>query len=65
MTFVTESAAYDRRGVAREAHRAFRIMRRRGWTFGDAMRFAWGRARDAKRQRAAEIAAFERLKWTA
>ncbi len=60
MAFVTETGAYDRREIVREAHRAYGVMKGRGWRFGNAMRFAWGRAREARRQREAELAAFAR-----
>ncbi len=65
MAFVTDAGRYDRRAIMREAHRVFRMMRGRGWRFGDALRFAWGRARTARDQRLGELAAFDRLQWAA
>ncbi len=47
------------------AHRAYGMMRGRGWTFTDAPRFAWGRAREARDLRRKELAAFDRLRWVA
>ncbi len=65
MAFVDVAARYDRRAIMAEAHRAYGIMRGRGWTFADAMRFAWGRAREARDLQRRELMAFERLRWAA
>ncbi len=65
MALVTDEAAYDRRAIMAEACRAYGIMRGRGWTFADAMRFAWSRAREARQQRLCELAAFQKLRWAA
>ncbi len=66
MAFVTDVAAYDRRAIMREAHRAYGVMKGRGWSFADALRFAWGRAKDAQQRRQAELAAFSRpQQWAA
>ncbi len=65
MALVDDSAAYNRRAIMREAHRAYGVMKGRGWTFADALRFAWGRAREARDLRRAELAAFDRCRWAA
>ncbi len=62
---VNDLARYDRAAIMREAHRAYAIMKGRVWTYADALRFAWGRAREAWQRRLGELAAFERLCWAA
>ncbi len=60
MAFVTDTGAYDRRGVMLEAHR----LRRSALgpvPFADCLRLAWSRARSARQQRLAELAAFRRF----
>jgi hypothetical protein len=61
---IDDAARYDRRAVMREAWR----LRRSALgpvTFADALRLAWGRAREARGKRLAELAAFERTMWAA
>ncbi len=65
MALVTDSGAYSRAAIMAEAHRAFRLRRDKGMTFSDALRHAWGRAREARDRREAELAAFRRLDWAA
>ncbi len=65
MALVADEAAYDRRAIMAEAHRAYAIMKGRGWGFGEALCFAWGRAREARQQRLCELAAFQKLRWVA
>ncbi len=65
MALIDDFARYNRRAIMCEAHRAYRIMRGSGWGFGDALRFAWDRARAARDLRRRELAAFERLRWAA
>lgn len=60
MALVTDTAAYNRRAIMREARRVHRMTRGRGVTFRDALRFAWSRAREAREQRLGELRAFER-----
>jgi hypothetical protein len=61
MAFVDDAGRYDRAGIMTEAHRVYRMTRGRGVTMGDALRFAWSRARAARAQRLGEIAAFGSL----
>ncbi len=65
MALVDDLARYNRREIVREAHRAYGVMKGRGWTFADALRFAWGRAREARDLRRRELVAFERLRCAA
>ncbi len=65
MALIDDSATYNRRATMREAHHAYGILRGRGWTFADALRFAWGRAREARDLRRRELVAFERLRCAA
>ncbi len=60
MAFVTDAGTYNRRAVMREAHRVHRMMQGRGWTFAEALRFVWGRAREMRDLRQRELAAFQR-----
>ncbi len=61
MALVTDSASFDRRAIMLEAHRIFLMTRWRGWTFGQALAFAWSRAREARDGRLGELRAFERF----
>ncbi len=65
MALVDDFARYNRRAIMREAHRAYGVMQGRGWTFADALRFAWGRAREMRDLRQRELAAFQKLQWAA
>ncbi len=57
MAFVTDKAAYDRRAIMREAHR-LRHSALVPAAFGDALRFAWQRARETRELR---LATWDRL----
>jgi hypothetical protein len=66
MALIDDAGRYNRAAVMREAYRLFRVRRgREDWTFSHAMRLAWGRAREARDIRLAELAAFSRLRWAA
>lgn len=62
MSLITPAGQFDRAAIMREAHRAYRRMRGRGWTFGQALTFAWGRAREMRAERRREMEAFERFR---
>ncbi len=61
MAFVDDLARYNRAAIMAEARRVHRMTRARGVTFRDALRFAWSRAREARKRRLDELRAFERL----
>ncbi len=65
VAFVDDAGRYNRRAIMAEARRVHGMTRGRGVTFRDALRFAWGRAREAREQRLGELAAFERAAWAA
>jgi hypothetical protein len=63
MALIHDTAHYNRVAIMAEAHRAYRLRRDKGWYFGDALRFTWGRAREARTRRIAELRAFDSLDW--
>lgn len=64
MALVDDSGRIDRPAVMREARRLYRARQGRAdWSYADALRHAWSRAREARAARLAELRAFERLGW--
>lgn len=45
MSLFTNSNSFDRSAIMRDAHRQWRSMGARGWTWGRCLSFAWARAR--------------------